>query len=142
MRLSSVLLSSMLAAATLAPAVLSAGCVVGPAYPMDNGWALLGERRVAGHGAEVHEAITGLRGDGRWTQIRFRIVDAPLEMDEIVVTFGDGERYQVPTRLVFNEGSRTRDINLPGGARVLRRVDFFMHNIPGDGHAHVELLAR
>jgi hypothetical protein len=141
MRLSSYFVTFALGLATLAPVTLTAGCV-GPAYPMDNGWAFLGERRVAGHGAEVHEAITGLRGDGRWTQVRFRIADAPLEMDDIIITFGDGEQFRPGTRLIFNEGSRTRDIPLPGGARVLRRVDFFMHNIPGDGHAHVELLAR
>jgi hypothetical protein len=132
----------MIAATSLLPLATVSGCVAGPAYPMDNGWAFLGERRVVGHGAEVHEAITGLRGDGRWTQIRFRILDAPLEMDDIIVTFGDGEQWRPGTRLVFNPDSRTRDIGLPGGARVLRRVDFFMHNIPGDGHAHVELLAR
>jgi hypothetical protein len=33
-------------------------------------------------------------------------------------------------------------IDLPGGARIIRRVDFFMHNLPGDGKAKVELWAR
>jgi hypothetical protein len=141
MRLSSFLFTVMVTAASLAPVTLaSSGCAAG--YVYSDGWAFLGERRVVGRGQEVREAIAGLRNDGRWTQIRFRVTDAPLIMDDVIVTFGDGEQWRPGVRLEFNPGTQTRDIGLPNGPRILRRVDFFMHNIPGDGHAHVELLAR
>ena len=109
---------------------------------MRNGYSFLGSRDVHGHGREVREGIGGLRGDGRWTSVMFVVENAPVEMDEIVVTFGDGEKFAAPTRLVFGPDSTTRMIDLPGGARIIRRVDFFMHNLPGDGHATVELWAR
>jgi hypothetical protein len=141
MRLSSFFVAAVLATSSLASL---AGCVAAPAedHAMRNGYSYLGERWVAGHGREVHEAITGLRGDGRWTSVMFVVENAPVEMDEIVVTFGDGEKFAPPTRLVFGPDSTTRMIDLPGGARVIRRVDFFMHNLPGDGKAKVELWAR
>jgi hypothetical protein len=140
MRLSSYFITVALGIAALAPAALSSGCVAG--VQVEDGWAYLGQRDVHGHGQEVHEAIAGLRGDGRFSQVRFRIRHAPVALDEIVITFGDGERFSPPTRIEFGPGSETRDIPLPGGARVIRRVDFFMHNIPGDGHAVVELFGR
>jgi hypothetical protein len=139
MRLSSYFVTLALCVATLAPLTVS-GCAVG--YTMEGGWAYLGSRDVHGRGQEVHEAIAGLRGDGRFSQVRFRVRNAPVALDQIVITFGDGERFSPPTRIEFGPGSETRDIPLPGGARIIRRVDFLMHNIPGDGHAVVELLAR
>ena len=46
------------------------------------------------------------------------------------------------TRLVFGPNTTSRMIDLPGDLRTLRRVDFFMHNLPGEGKAKLELWAR
>jgi hypothetical protein len=140
MRLSSFAFAAVIATSSLTVA----GCVAAPAenHAMRDGYTYLGERWVQGHGREVREGIGGLRGDGRWTSVMFVVENAPVEMDEIVVTFGDGEKFSPPTRLVFGPDSTTRMIDLPGGARIIRRVDFFMHNLPGDGKAKVELWAR
>jgi hypothetical protein len=134
---------SILVTTTLAFAL--GGCPVPQAaesHAMRNGYSYLGERWVHGNGREVHEAIAGLRGDGRFTSIMIVVENAPVEMDEIVVTFGNRETWRVPTRLVFGPDSTTRMIDLPGTARVLRRVDFLFHNFPNDGKAKVELWAR
>ncbi len=137
-RTSGLLLSAVLSFAAV-------GCV--PAQPgenhaMRNGYSYMGERMVAGHGQEVHEAITGLRGDGRFTSIMLVVENAPVEMYNVVVTFGDGQRFEPGTRMTFGPNATTREIPLPGGARVIRRVDFVFGNIPGDGHAKVELWGR
>jgi hypothetical protein len=130
----------------LATASISAtGC--GPAAPaenhaMRNGYSYLGERFVHGGGQEVHEAIAGLRGDGAFTSIMLVVEDAPVEMDRVVITFGDGQKQEVGTRLTFGADSTTREIPLEGGARHLRRVDFVFNNFPGNGHAKVELWGR
>jgi hypothetical protein len=121
------------------------GC--GPAAPaenhaMRNGYSYLGERWVHGGGQEVHEAIAGLRGDGAFTSIMLVVENAPVQMDRVVITFGDGQRQEVPTRLVFGADSTTREIPLEGGVRHLRRVDFVFNNFPGDGRAKVELWGR
>src|SRR5437870_4278173 len=128
-------------------AVVLAGCVVGPARPaedhaMRNGYVYLGERWVHGTGQMVHEAIGGLRHDGRFSSIMLVVENAPVQMDDVVVTFGDREQFRPGTRLVFGPDSTTREIPLPGGARVIRRVDFVFNNFPGDGRAKVELWAR
>lgn len=109
---------------------------------MRNGFTYLGERWVHGHGKQVHEAIGGLRGDGRFTTIMLVVENAPVEMTDVVVTFGDKERFSPPTKLVFGPDSTTREIPLPGGARVIRRVDFVFANFPGEGKAKVELWGR
>lgn len=111
-------------------------------HAMRNGYVYLGERWVRGGGQPVHEAIGGLKHDGRFTSVMLVVENAPVEMFDVIVTFGDGEQFRPGTRVTFGPNSTTREIGLPGGARVIRRVDFTFANIPGDGRAKVELWAR
>ena len=135
---------SLLTAVVLAGAALG-GCATGrPAedHAMRNGYSYLGERWVHGSGQAVHEAIGGLKHDGRFTSVMLVVENAPVQMDDVVITFGDNEQFRPGTRLVFGPDSTTREIPLPGGARVIRRVDFVFNNFPGDGKAKVELWGR
>ncbi len=139
------LVSIAIRVALAAAAVSATDC--GPAAPAENhaarnGYGYLGERVVHGGGQEVHEAIAGLREDGSFTSIMLVVEDAPVEMDRVVLTFADGQKQEVGTRLVFGADSPSREIPLEGGARHLRRVDFVLNNLPGDGHAKVELWGR
>ncbi|HEX3765816.1 MAG TPA: hypothetical protein VHW23_44270, partial [Kofleriaceae bacterium] len=75
-----------------------AGCVVqsAPARPaedhaMRNGFSYLGERFVNG-GAD-HDMIHVGRRDGRFHEIMIVVERAPIELFDLVVTFGDGERF-------------------------------------------------
>jgi hypothetical protein len=65
--------------------------------------------------------------------IRIAVEGGDLEMFNVRITFGDGESFSPPTRLYFGEHSRSREIDLPGGARVIRRIDFFYQSARGGG---------
>lgn len=136
---------SFLLAAVLAG---SSACVVeasprpGVAHAMRDGYAYLGERWVHGTGQPVHEAIGGLKRDGAFASVMLVVENAPVQMDDVAITFGNGQVWRPGTRLVFGPGSTTRQIALPGGVRRVRRVDFVMNNLPGNGAAKVELWAR
>ena len=103
-------------------------------------WEKLGERRV--HGRVDRDSIRVTAREGRFRSIQLRVEGSALEMFDVVVTFGDGTSFSPRTRLVFGRGAQTRVIDLPGGARVIRRVDFRYGNLPGGGRAQVELWAR
>ena len=124
-----------------------AAAACGPGLPAENnamaqGYQYLGERWVHGNGREVREGIGGLKFDGAFTSIKVVVENAPVQMDDFWVTFGDGQVWRPGTRLVFGPDSTTREIPLPGGARHIRRVDFAMNNFPGDGKAKIELWGR
>jgi hypothetical protein len=104
------------------------------------GWNRLGERWI--QGAVDRDTIVVTAAQGAFTRIMFRVEHSAAELFNIVVTFGDGTTYSPPTRLVFGRGQTMRVIDLPGGARVIRRVDFAAGNLPGGGRAQVELWAR
>jgi hypothetical protein len=123
----------------------SAGGCVGAARPAEshairNGYTYLGERWV--DGGLDHDAIGVGHGDGRWNSILIVIENAPIEMYDMIVTFGDGGKFDPKTRLKFGPDTTSRMIDLPGRNRVIRRVDFHYGNIPGNGKAKVELWAR
>jgi hypothetical protein len=104
------------------------------------GWSRLGERWVNG-GAD-HDAIVVGAVEGTFTSIALRVEHSALELFDITVTFGDGTTWSPGTRLVFAEDTSSRTIDLPGGARIIRRVDFHYANLPGGGRAQLELWGR
>jgi hypothetical protein len=138
--------SNFLALVTgLALTAAAAGCVVHDARPaeahaMRNGFTYLGERFVNG-GAD-HDVIAVGKADGRFHEVMIVVENAPVELFDLVITMGNGERFEPHTRLTFGPDSTSRKIDLPGGGRFIQRVDFRYGNLAGAGQAKVELWAR
>lgn len=103
-------------------------------------WNRLGERMVTG--GSDHDTIAVGAVEGTFTRLMLRVEHSALELFDITVTFGDGTTWSPGTRLIFAEDTVSRVIDLPGGARVIRRVDFHYSNLPGGGRAQLELWAR
>jgi hypothetical protein len=126
----------------------ASGCVVheapparpGEAHAMRNGFSYLSERTV--NGGVDHDVIHVGRQDGKFHEIMIVVERAPIELFDLVVTFGNGERYEPHTRLVFGADSTSRNIDLPGGVRFIKRVDFRYGNLVGGAQAKVELWGR
>jgi len=87
-----------------------------------------------------HDAITAA-GEGTFRAIRIDVEGGDLEMFDVKVTFGNGETFSPATRLYFREGTRSREIDLPGAERIIRRIDFFyrsaLFGAPGRAIVHV-----
>ena len=103
-------------------------------------WDKLGERWVTG--AVDRDVIRVGRTDGRFRKIMLKVEHSALELFDIVIVFGDGSKYSPATRLVFGKDTTSRVIDLPGGARFIRYVEFKYGNLPGGGRAQIELWAR
>lgn len=110
------------------------------AFDARSGWDKLGERMV--DGKVDRDTIPVGRADGKFTRIQLVVEMSSLVMDDVQVTFGDGTTFSPATRLVFDQNSKSRVIDLPGGARVIRKVDFKYGNLPGGGRAQVELWGK
>lgn len=103
-------------------------------------WERLGARQVS-FAAERDVVEVGAR-EGRFTAIRIDVADGDIEMYNLRVIFGDGDAWSPPTRLDFRQGSRSRVIDLPGGARVIRRIEFAYRSRVRRGRATVEVFGR
>jgi hypothetical protein len=50
---------------------------------------------------------------------------APINMQKLVVTFGNGEVEELELRNNFAAGSESRVIDLPGNKRVIKKIVFW-----------------
>lgn len=121
-------------------ALLSAcgGSAMEVGHEVQPGVAFLGGREVSF--AADHDALPIGARAGRFSAIRIEVPEGGLEMYDVRITFGDGATFSPETRLQFDEGSSSRRIDLPGGARVIRRIDFlYRSDRPREGRAHVRV---
>ena len=105
------------------------------------GWERLGSRDVDFRGD--HDRIEVGRSEGRFRQLQVRVKDAPIEMFDMVITFGDDQRFSPTTRFRFAQGTGTHIIDLPGDRRTIKRIDFRYRSIsPRQGKGKVEVYGR
>jgi hypothetical protein len=86
-------------------------------------WVRLG-RVTATHAAD-HDTI---RVEGRnddFRKLKFRVSDSPLNMHRIVVTYDNGGAERLEVRENIPRGGETRDIDLQGGTRSIRTIEFW-----------------
>ena len=85
----------------------------------------------------VDHAIVELRNEGKFRALRLEAAGAAFEMYEIRVTFGNGEVFIPSMRLHFEEGSWSRELDLPGKHRHVRRIEFWYKGTEPGGQARV-----
>jgi hypothetical protein len=106
------------------------------------GWTMLGERVVNGHGREDRDRIDVGRYEGRFSKMTVVVQDADLEMLDMEVKFGRGESWHPAMNFFFREGTRSKVIDFPGDERVIRSIEFKYRNVPHGGRAKVQVWAK
>lgn len=62
--------------------------------------------------------------EGTFEAIRLDVDGSAMEMWDIVITYGNGDKHSPTTRLIFGENSWSRRIDLPGGNRIIKKIEF------------------
>ena len=107
---------------------LVAGSALAEGWYMDDSkhegtWVRLG-RVTATHSAD-HDTI---RVEGRnddFRKLKFRVSDSPLNLHRIIVTYDNGGAERLDVRQNISKGGETRDIDLQGGKRSIRTIEFW-----------------
>lgn len=127
----------------LLAALMITACAPSPAHPnltaaaVRADWELLGSRRVSFRAEKDAIAVTAR--EGLFRAIKLEVEGGNLEMYNVRVTFGDGESFSPETRFEFREGSWSRTIDLPGKARVIRKIEFWYRSELKRGRATVRV---
>jgi hypothetical protein len=117
--------------------VVAAGAAIADAA---GAWTRLGKRTVDDRVDHDRIVVTGDRG--RFTAIKIAVRKRGVEFRKVKVTFGNGQSQNVELKRVLPAGAETRVIDLNGGQRVIRRVDFWYDAQSLGGKAVVVLLGR
>jgi hypothetical protein len=104
------------------------------------GWVLLGETWVDGK-TDADRIPIGIK-EGRFTKLMVVVEQSDLEMLDMQIEFGNGEKASPPVRQFFRENTRTRAIDLPGNSRAIKNITFRYGNLPGGGRARVAVYAK
>ncbi len=87
-------------------------------------WRLIG-RTHADHAAD-HDSIIVKGPFDNFRKIKFKVTDAPLNMQHMVVTYDNGNPDKIDIRQNIPQGRESRAIDLRGiGKRSVRRIDFW-----------------
>ena len=66
---------------------------------------------------------------GNWKddvrQLKLKITDGPLKMYDMKIHFDHGEVWDVSLRFRFAQGSESRVIDMNGGLRHLKKIEFW-----------------
>lgn len=93
---------------------------------VQKGWHFIGDKWAA-FGSDRDVLRVG--GNDAYRQIKIRITDAPLRIDDMDIYFENGEKMNVPLKNAFKAGQESRVIDLPGGVRKLDRIEFLYSTI-------------
>ena len=119
------IVSTVLGVALAAPATpAQAQKVAQPKGGPAGTWRLIGQTH-ADHGADHHMIIVQGPYDN-FRRIKFKVTDAPLHMQRMVVTYDNGAPDKIEIRQNIAQGGESRVIDLRGvGKRSIRRIDFW-----------------
>ena len=88
----------------------------------DTVWTRLGELTVTDR--QNGDRFTVGAGRGEFGRIKLTVDRTSVDFDRVIVHFGSGTRQEISLRSTINAGSETRVIDLDGGQRIIRTVEF------------------
>jgi len=115
-------IAAVLALAWTAPA--PAQRVSQPRAGHAGSWRLIGSTQ-AGFSAD-HDTIVVRGPFDDFRRIKFKVTNAPLNLQRLVITYENGVPDKIDVRHNIPQGGESRQIDLPGaGKRRIRRIDFW-----------------
>lgn len=92
-------------------------------------WRMIGT--VTANFRADHDGIAVVGPYDTFRSIKFKVTGGALNLDRLVITYGNGQPENVSVRYNIPNGGESRQISLAGGARHIRRIDFWYKTQPG-----------
>ena len=105
----------------------------------NKGWTFLGKRTVDGWRDRDKLNVGATQP---FSEVMFVVTGSDVQLNNIVINLGNGEKFEMPTSVIFKEGTRTAPVDIPGKLRKIKSVEFAYANLPGGGRASIEVWAR
>jgi hypothetical protein len=96
---------------------------VSSALYAQNGWRFIADKIVA-FGVDHDVIVTGNTNDD-FRKLKLRVTDGPLKMYDMKVYFDNGDVQDVSIRFRIPQGGESRVIDLDGGLRHIKRIEFW-----------------
>ena len=97
-----------------------------PARTVAQGWQFIGDK-IAAYG--VDRDLLWVKGNDAFRQVKIRVTGAPLHIIDMDIYFDNGKKMNVALKNNFRQGDESRVIDLPGGVRHLKKIEFLYETI-------------
>ncbi len=92
-------------------------------------WRHIGTTTVA---FKTDRDVIWVTGADAFRRLKFKVVDAPINLLDMKVYFENGQFQDVPLRFTIEKGGESRIIDLNGNVRRLKKIEFWYRTIvPG-----------
>jgi hypothetical protein len=85
-------------------------------------WNLIGEKKVS---FLVDRDVIQVKGNDNYRQIKLKVKDGPVHILDMDVHFENGDKFDVAIKQKFANGGESRVIDLPGGSRNIKKIEFW-----------------
>lgn len=85
-------------------------------------WVLIGERKV---NFLIDHDVIQVAGNDNYRQLKVKVKDGPVSIKDMDVHFDNGDKFDVALKQKLAQGSESRVIDLPGGSRNLKKIEFW-----------------
>jgi len=96
---------------------------ISTAVQAQGGWRFIADKQVA-FGVDHDVIVTGNTNDD-FRKLKLKVTDGPLKMYDMKVYFDNGTVQDVSIRFHIPQGGESRVIDLDGGLRHIKRVEFW-----------------
>ncbi len=102
------------------------------------GWHKIGETTVD---FQKDRDEVKVLGADRFSALKFKVTDAPIDLQDLEVWFENGTKQDVQVRTPLEVGKESRVIDLPGAQREINKIVFVYKTMANrkDERAHVEI---
>ena len=100
-------------------------------------WNLIGEKKVS---FIVDRDVIHVTGNDNYRQLKLKVKDGPVHILDMDVHFENGDKFDVSIRQRISQGGESRVIDLPGGSRNIKKIEFWYETkglIKGKGRVQV-----
>jgi len=98
------------------------------------GWELIGQATVSD--ARDHDVIPVTGAQGNFRRVQVKVFERPVQFREMTIQFANGSDQNVELREVIRAGRSSRVIDLEGGDRTIRSIEF-RYDAQSRGHRAV-----
>lgn len=91
-----------------------------------NKWRFIADKNVR-YGPD--RDVIHVTGNDSFRQLKLKVTDAPLKISDMKVHFENDEVFDVQIRNEIRQGGESRVIDLPGGSRRIKKVEFWYSTV-------------
>ena len=85
-------------------------------------WVLIGEKKVS---FLIDHDVIQATGNTNYSKLKVKVKDGPVHIIDMDVHFENGDKFDVALKQKIPKGGESRVIDLPGGSRNVRKIEFW-----------------